>query len=898
MNPPCRICLALYLHLAKAYPHEFRMVYGKDLERLGEDAVPEVWRRYGLTGLVRLLADIAVRLPVEYLAEIRQDVTYAVGVLARSPGFAAVGVLSLAIGIGMCSVVLSGSNAMLGPLPGARDPDALVTPRRLISYPYFEHYRDQRQVPVSATAFLGPVPFAVAPATVGNAGAQRFFGHVVSPEYFSTLGVTPAAGRFFRADTEKPGMAPVVIVSERFWRAHMNSDPQAVGSAVRLNGQLATIVGVAPKNFLGMWPWNPVDLFVPLTCGSSVAPELGDDPLRRRDREMFRMVLRLPQGVSIPAADAALDAVTRALDQQAPDQDRARDRKSRQLQLMPGGTIMLVTPEQRAFVYSFNLVLWVIVLSLLCANLANLLLARGVQRRREIAVRLSLGASRARVARQLLTESILLSLAGGVAGIAAAYWLTHIMSSLQIPSQKPSLIDLHPDFRVFAFTLAISFMAGLGFGLVPALSSLRTDIVAALKQGAQAPLRGYRRFGLRNLFMGYQVAASLMLLLVTGYMVSGYQRTMRRDLGFDTADLALLLIDPVRDGYSGERLETLLSRLPRELARVSTVRGVALAAEAPFADLAANRPNTYVSAHSGETNAREVGCAVFRERIGADYFATLGAPLVRGREFTHRDTEGNVRPGTAVPAIINLSAARALFGAQDPIGRRIREEGATYSVIGVTRDMRTGFLPPKPVATLFLPLTATWMARIHAPRATILVRGTAGLATLAALRDELASLHPDLTVFDVRTMRENLDRMSAFIEWNSAIYTVLGLFALLLACIGLGGVTAYTVAQRRKEIGIRMALGARSGQIRRLVLREGIALIAAGSVVGFGAASAIARGASSVTGQLANVFQTRTDDPILVVGAPVLLATLALLACYLPSRRATRIDPAAALREQ
>ena len=346
---------------------------------MGEDAVPEAWRRYGLIGLLRLLADIAVRLPAEYLGEIRQDVVYAVRVLARSPGFAAVAILSLALGIAMCSVILCGSSSVLRPMPGARDPSALFAARKGVSYPYFEHYRDQKQVAGAATVFLASIPFAVAVAGGNNARAERFYGHLVSPEYFSTLGVTPAAGRFFAPETEKPGMPPVVVVTGRFWRTYLNSDPHAIGRAVRLNGQLATIVGIAPEDFLGMWPFNPADLFVPLTCGPALAPELAGDPLHARDLEMLRMVLRLPHRVSIPAAETALDAMTLALDRQAPDPDRDRDPKSRLLRLMPAGTFGLTTPEQRAFVYAFNVVMWVLILSLLCANLANLLLARGSQ---------------------------------------------------------------------------------------------------------------------------------------------------------------------------------------------------------------------------------------------------------------------------------------------------------------------------------------------------------------------------------------------------------------------------------------------------------------------------------------------------------------------------------------
>ena len=906
MNPRLNIFLSLYRYLANAYPHEFRIVYGEDLDRLGEDAVPEAWRRYGLFGLLRLLADVAVHLPVEYLGEIRQDVVYAVRVLARSPGFSAVAILSLALGIAMCSVILCGSSSVLRPMPGARDPGALVAARKGVSYPYFEHYRDQQQVAGAATVFLVSVPFAVAPGGGRNARAERFDGHIVSPEYFSTLGVTPAAGRFFSSETERPGMAPVVVVTDRFWHSYLNSDPRAVGRAVRLNGQLATIVGIAPPDFLGMWPFNPADLFVPVTCGSLLAPELAGDPLHTRDLEMFRMVLRLPHGVSISAAESALDWLTLALDRQVPDADRDRDPKSRQLRLMPAGTFGLTTPEQRAFVYSFNFVMWVLILSLVCANLANLLLARGSQRRREIALRLSVGASRARLVRQFLTESVLLSLAGGVAGIVAAYWVAHMMSALPLPSSGALQADFRPDFRILGLTLAVSLVAGIVCGLVPALASVRADIGLALKEGGQAGvppgvlqgLRGHRRFSLRNLFVVAQVAASLMLLLVTGFIVTGYGNVSRIDPGFDTANLDFFSIDPVRDGYSAKEAEALFARLPEQLSRARGVRAVALGDSAPFESLLTHRTHIRVSASTGDGNGRPVWCQGYSQRIGANYFATLGVPLVSGHEFDIRDQQGDAPPPSATPAVINQSAARALFGAENPIGRHIHDDAASYTVIGVTHDVRSGWLPALPVPTVFLPLTAGGIARSRTPSATVLVRVAGGSAPLAAVRDAMASRNPDLTIFNVQTMRENLDRINAFAEWSTAVYFVLGLSALFLASIGLGGVTAYTVAQRRKEIGIRMALGARGRQVQGLVMREGTVLVVVGSICGFGGAMALRRALSAYSEPLAKGLAQPPVDHSLLVGAPLVLAGLAMLACYLPARRATRIDPVAALREE
>jgi predicted permease len=886
MNSRVNLFLSLYRRLANAYPHEFRMLYGEDLERLGEDAAPEAWRRYGLPGLVRLLADIAVRLPAEYLTEIRQDVVYTLRVLAKAPGFTSVAVLSLGVGIGMCCAVLSECRAIVGPAPGLRDPATLATfIWSQASYPYFERYRDARQTVAGAAAVLGPVPFAVASTGDKSARAERVLGHLVSPEYFTTLGVTPAAGRVFGPETEKPGMAPVVVVSDRFWRTHLGADPHAVGRGLRLNGSMATIVGIGPKNFLGIWPQSPADLFVPVTCGVSLAPELSGDPLHRSDREIFRVVFRLAHGVTLPAAEAALDAMTRNLDQETGAR-YARDPKGRVVRLMPAGTVGYARPEQHAFVDTFNVVLWALVLSLVCANLASLLLARGSQRRREIAIRLSVGASRVRLVRQFLTESVVLSLAGGLAGIVLAYGITRVLSSLPLPSQIPLEFNCQLDFQVLAITLAIALAAGIGFGLAPALSSTRTDIGVTLKEGAQAPLRGYRSFGLRNLFVVGQMAASLMLLLVTWFVALAFLSAARIDTGVEVANLNLVSLDPVRDGYSAERTAALFRDLPDELARVNGVRAVALTGSA----VPSHGDATHVSAPAGDGKVGQI--LISAERIGANYFATLGVPLVGGREFDLRDRE---QDGLA---ILDQTAARTLFGAGDPIGRRIREGERNYTVVGLARDMRAGLMITKPGATMFLPLTAEWLGKNTAQRVTVLVRGTAGRDTMAAVRDRIASLHPDLTVFDAHTMQEDLDRTNSLAQWESAIFVILGFFALLLACVGLGGVTAYAVVRRRKEIGIRMALGAHARQVQGLVLREGTALVAVGSVLGVSGAFALVRVFSAYSDLLARSFGRVGNNPLLLVGAPLALAGLAMLACYLPAWRATGIDPVSALREK
>ena len=887
------VCLALYRRLASAYPHEFRMLYGEDMGRLGEDAVPEVWRRYGVRGVVRLLADIAIRLPATYLAEIHQDVRFAIRVLAKSPGFTSVAVLSVAIGIGMCSAVRSEIQSIVGPAAGLRDPAALTTFRwSTVSYPYFERYRNQRQTVAAATAVLGPVPFAVALTPDKTARAARFYGHLVSPEYFSTLGVTPAAGRFFSPATEKPGMPPVVVVSNRFWRTQLGADPRAVGRTLRLNGRPATVVGIGPKDFRGVWPGNPADLFVPVTCGVALAPELAGDPLNNPDREIFRVVFRLSPGVTLSSAEAAMNTVTRNF-----DREHAVNRvHERVMQLMPAGTVMSATPEQRRFTNTFDMVLWALVLALVCANLATLLLARGGERRREIAVRLSVGASRARLVRQLLTESVLLSLAGGAIGVALGYGFMRVLSSLPAPLPIPVDLRCHLDLGALAWTLAIAMVVGVGFGLVPAVASARTDIGRTLKEGAQTPLRGYGRFGLRNQFVVCQMAASLMLVLVTGLVAAAFLQSAQASPGIDMAGLGLVSLDPMRDGYSVAETARLLEVLPEELSRVGGVRTVSLSGAAPFAS--DDQPSSRVSTSDREGRNRQAIQAVFTKLIGANYFATLGTPLLSGREFEPREQRNTAELGAPVPAILNQTAARALFGSVNPIGRRIREGETSYTVVGLARDGRPPFLKSKPPARMFLPFTPDVFHKNPTQGITVLVRGEAGQDVLAAVREELASLHPDLTVFNIRTLADDLNVWNSFMAWQSTIFVILGVFALLLACIGLGGVTAYAVARRRREIGIRMALGARGSQVLRLVLSEGAALVAVGLALGFGGAFALWRLLTAYSDMLARTFDQPVSGPLLMIGAPLVLAALTLLACYLPARRATRIEPVAALRQE
>ena len=412
------LAIRIYRRLAYAFPHEFQMIYGADLLQLGEDSIDDIWARLGFFGLFRLLVDIAMRLPLEYLSEMRRDVAYALRTLSKSRGFAAIGIASLGLGIGIATISASEFlNLILRDMPGAKNPDQLVILTGT-SYPYFEHFRNRRDLFAGAAAYQGPIPFNISfqssAGGAANATPQRTFGHLVSPEYFSVIGVEAARGRTFDPQIDKPGGAPVVFISDRFWRERMGADPGVVSRAIRVNGQTATIVGIGPKDFLGVSPVTPAEVFVSTTSPAAMVPELAGDVLHKREIKSFNGLFRLAPGVTLRSAEAALDALTRQLDSES--LDPARHAKGRRVMVAPGGKMAPIPREVLPMVAAMMILLDGLVIGIACMNLANMQLARATARRREVAIRLSVGASRFRLIRQLLTESVLLASAGGFAG--------------------------------------------------------------------------------------------------------------------------------------------------------------------------------------------------------------------------------------------------------------------------------------------------------------------------------------------------------------------------------------------------------------------------------------------------------------------------------------------------
>jgi predicted permease len=891
--------LRMYRWLAHAFPHEFKLIYGTDVIQLGEDIVEEIARQNGVGGLFRLVADIAIRVPIEYLTEMRRDLMYALRTLRKSPGFAAVGIISLGLGIGVAAVSVSETvTLILRDAPGARDPDKLVMVQG-VSYPYIENYREHRELFAGVAAFDLSVPFNI--SFGGNAGAkpERIFGHLVAPEYFSVIGVNPARGRLFSPDVDKPGTAPVVFISDRFWRERLDSDPNAVGRTIHVNGQPATIVGIGPKDFQGIMPFLPAEIFVPTTVPAAMAPELAGDVIHKRDIKAFGALLRLAPGVTPKSAEAGLDAIGRQLDQES--LDPTRNLKGRRTTVLPGGKVLPIPREMYPVMFAFMVMLDGLIVAIACMNLANMQLARATARRREVAIRVSVGASRFRLIRQLLTESVLLALGGGTAGILLAFWVASLIHKIKMPFAMQVNMDITPDWRVILIVFAISLVAGIGFGLAPALASTKTDLATALKESSAGQMRGHRRFGMRNVLMVCQVGGSLTLLLVAGFLILGFTRSNNIEIPFDPSSMLLLSLDPVRDGYAPDNAARLLDGLPDKLKAVPGAREVVLTEAIPFGPQAAVA--TFSTPADGGLPEQVVsGCA--RNVVGANFFSSLSVSMLEGREFDARDQRMEASAAAALPAVINLTAAHSFFGDRDPLGRRINEGSKSYSVVGVVKDLSAPMSQSAvgQAAAMFpvvyLPLTHGDFSHPPMNGMTVMVRTGPGMDALDGVRRALAEIDPNLAVFNVKTLAQQVADTASYLRMATFIYGGIGAFGLVLAAIGLAGVTAYSVARRRKELGIRIALGARKGQVLGLVMREGGAMVIIGSVLGLLGAVAMSRLLSAFTSILGPGFLAGARDPRLLIGAPLLLAALAMLACYVPARRSTKIDPLVALREE
>jgi macrolide transport system ATP-binding/permease protein len=889
----------VYEWLARAFPHEFRLAHGDEMLETGAETMAELAKRRGGAGVARLVADAAVRLPIEYLSEMRRDLQYAVRALINSPGFALVGILSMGLAIGLTTNVYSSNWALLTrPMQGVAHASRLVMAEKPISYFYVESYREQKNVFAGVAAFQTAVPFNVRLPGEANGKQQRIFGQLVSSDYFQVMGVDAERGRVLSPTLDRAGDAPTAVISDKFWRSRLGSRSDAIGLALRVNGQAVTIVGIAPRGFEGAFPTeSAAELFVPVTAPAAVAPELSNDVLHRNARDFLALGLLAP-GVTAAQAESALEGVTRRLDANDPSAPPQTD-KARRVSLLPAGTRAPIPPELKRALEGFFGVLMGIVIVIACVNLGTMLLVRGANRRKEFAIRMSVGASRFRLARQLMSEGMLLSLLGGMLGFGVAYLLNTLNTRLHQAIDTPGLPDVAIDWRAAVFAFVAALVCGIGFSVAPALRATKSELTPALKEGSAMQLPGHRRFGLRNLAMAVQLAGSLMLLLITGFVLMGFARGYQVQTNFDPKTMAMASIDPVRDGETPEKAIDLFAKLPQRLKDSGKFSSVALTTLPPFA-IVDDDDSEQLTVDDPQATQRVQQPAI-RESVGAGYFAALDESMLSGREFNDADERSLMEPvpGNAtrmLPVVLNETAAKKLFGSTNAIGKHLKDGTRSYEVVGVVHDLKGGMGIKQAIA--YVALSRDDFTRPPAAGITILARTRAGLDGAAGIRNVVAGLDPKLVPFHVETLSDQLAMSRRDIRSAIRTYGGIGGFGLILSAIGLAGVTAYAVAQRKREIGIRMALGANKGQVLCLVLREGIALIAVGTVLGFAGAVFVSKALEAATSVLADALAMGTNDPRLLVGAPTLLAALALLACYIPARAAIRVDPLKALRTE
>jgi putative ABC transport system permease protein len=890
----------VYEQLARAFPHEFKLAHGDEMLETGVETMAQLARRRGSAGVVRLVADAAVRLPLEYLSEMRRDLQYAMRALIKSPVFALVGVLSMGLAIGLTTNVYSTNWAMLmRPMQGVTHASSLVMAEKPVSYFYVERFREQKNLFAGVAAFQGAVPFDVRLPGELNGKQERIFGQLVSPDYFQVMGVDAERGRVLNPGLDHAGDAPTAVISDRFWRTRLAARPDAVGLALRVNGQAVTIVGIAPRGFEGALAAEAAaELFLPVTVPAAVAPELADDPLHHRNARDFLALAYLAPGITPEQAESALNGVARRLDADDPSAPPQAD-KARRMTLLPAGTRAPIPLEMKRALAGFFGVLMGIVILIACMNLGTMLMVRGANRRKEFAIRMSIGASRFRLARQLMSEGMLLSLIGGLAGFGLAWLLNVSNAKLHQAVDAPGMPALAIDWRAAVFAFLVAVVCGAGLSVAPALRATRSELTPALKEGSGMQLPGYRRFGLRNLAMAAQLAGSLMLLLITGFVLMGFARGYLLHTNFDPKTMAMASIDPVRDGETPGKTLDLFAKLPQRLRDSGKFSSVALTTLPPFTTVDDDDSDQLTI--DDPQAAQRVQKPAIKESVGAGYFAALDEPLMSGREISDADERTLMEPAPSnttrvLPVVINETAAKSFFGGTNAVGKHLKEGSRRYEVVGVVHDLKSGMGIKQAIA--YVALTREDFLRPPASGITILARPRAGLDGAASIRDVVLGLDPRLVLFHVETLSDQLAQSRREVGSAMRTYGGIGGFGLILSAIGLAGVTAYAVAQRKREIGIRMALGANKNQVLRLVMREGFALIAVGTVLGFAGSVVVSKALEAATSVIADAMALGTNDPRLLIGAPALLSVLALVACYVPARAAVRIDPLKALRTE
>jgi len=882
----------LYRRLLRLYPEPFRERYEADLLQVFDDRRRE--RRFqgpvgGMRLLLFLLRDFVTSMPLAanrhngdrlgtMMSDLIQDLRYALRMLLKNPLFTVAAVVTLALGIGLNAATFSAVNGLLlRPLQGAKDPDRLVQLYR--AWPGMDygsnsipHYQDMRDR--TGDAFSDVAAWYFTSMSVSADGrSERIMGLLVSANFFQTYGVTPVLGRAFVPDQESvgPGAHPVAILGYGFWQDRFGGDPSVIGRTLVLNGNPFEVVGVAPRDFRGPVNFASIPVYVPLMMQMQADP--GYNKLEARGNNMMNVVGRLRDGMTLQRAQQVVDQALTGLKEELPDyyEDQV-------------GIVMVpqmdagLHPMFRSTQVQMSAVIMAVVALLLliaCVNVANLFLVRARERRREMGVRLSLGAGRMRVVRQLLTESLVFSTLAGLAGLGLAQLAVGALANLRPPMDGPWHFSIEMDNRVLLFTLAVSMVAGILFGLAPALQAARPELVSAVK-GEGGGKAGRSRAS--SVLVVVQMALSLVLLVSSGLFLRSLAGATDIDPGFaDPAHLVTVAADPGLQGYDRDRSRAFWDRVLEEVQALPEVSAVGLTDWLPLGISSSDR-GVSIPGYDFAEGERQ---SFYYQDVTEGYLEALGVDLLEGRTFTRQD-DGSGPP----EIIINKRMADHFWPGQSALGKIVTTAGEDREVIGVVATGKVKSLGEAPTEMMYLPQRELFSS------AMIVLARTSGDPRIAMRRiqEVVRGQDPDLPVFDVRTMEEHMGTALLPARLAGSVLGLFGLLGLVLAAVGIYGVMAYSVAQRKREMGIRVALGADRGNVLGLVLREGMRLAVIGTVIGMAGAAGAAR---LVQGLLYNVS---AFDPFAFAGVPLILVGVAALAVYIPARKAAGLEPMRVLK--
>ncbi|MGH9159595.1 MAG: ADOP family duplicated permease, partial [Vicinamibacteraceae bacterium] len=821
------------------------------------------------------------------LADLWRDVRYAVRTLRRAPGFTAIVMLTLAFGIGANTTVFTVINTLfLGPLPVGNGSE-LVMVRTVDTAPEADadnllplSYLNVRDLRERQTAFRSVAAYS-APQTatwLDRGSPQRLFIELVTGSYFETLGLRPASGRFFRPEEDRvPGSRPVVVIGYGPWQHRFGGRRDIVGRELTISGVAFTVIGVAPEGFKGISGVFGPDVWIPTMMAEQVVSADKRHWLRDRSALAFNGVARLAPGVISSRAETELQTIARALEREFPDANRGRS-----VAVRPLTRAALSGSGQQSTLVSGGLLMAIpaLVLLIACSNVANLLLARAVARRQEIAVRLALGARRSRLLRQLLTESMLLGVTSGVLGLGLAYVGCQFLWSFRPPEYAQNLVDLDMDMNVLLFTLIASSATGVIFGAVPAVRSSRPDIVSAVKEEAHGSGRPRRSVALADLLLIGQVALSLIALVTAGLLLRAVQQAYMMDPGFQTSGLGVAMLSPGQAGYDRPRSEQFYRDVRERVATIPGVRSVAWATKLPLFNRSSER--LVIEGREDRGNASQILTVV--NTIDQHYLTTTEIALTGGRAFSERDREESIPV-----AIINDTLAAQHWPNENPLGKRIglNDDPTRRQIVGVVETVNYGSLGEPPQPAVYLPLEQNFSDAMVLHVATSANPSN----VMTTVQREIRQVDNQVEVSDVRTGRKMIGQALFGATMGVGLLGVFGLLALGLASLGLYGVMMSIVNLRQREIAVRMALGASRGSVLRLVLRGGMARVMVGVVVGLAASALVGRAISGL------LYDVHPADPLSMAGASLVLITVAVVACYLPAHRASRLNPLRALRE-